>query len=52
MNLAFVVIAAVLFFSIDDPVLATLALAAALLTGEYSARRAAHWVNERADKNR
>ena len=43
-NFAFVIIAGTLFFSIDDPVLGTVALAAALLAGEYCARAASSWV--------
>ncbi|CUS46583.1 hypothetical protein ACM61V_16210 [Sphingomonas sp. TX0543] len=51
-NVVFVIIAGLLFFSIDDPVLGTLALAATLIAGELTARLASHWVRQRTEDDR
>lgn len=48
-NLVFVVVAAILFFSIEDPVKATYGLAGSLIAGEVSARLAARWARRHLD---
>lgn len=51
-NVVFVIGAGILFFSIDDPVLGTLALAAMLIAGEFAARRASRWITGRTESDR
>lgn len=51
-NVVFVIIAGLLFFSIDDPVLSTLALAATLIAGELAARLASRWITRRTESDR
>lgn len=50
-NLVGVIVAAVLFFSTDEPVLATVLLAAALIAGEFGGRAASRWIEHRGEKS-